>query len=242
VDEAGLWLGLVDAAIDSATRRAVDQKLEVLDIRGAADKLSALARDQRPLHRMASLAIRFGLSSSDELALWTLVAQQVNPQAASRLAALSGGDVAITLGTLAMVAYGGVTGAAMSGLSGPRGMVRLALIELSPASKGRTWSQREVAIADRVLRVVFGDDGGGEHVACEAMFHDHDVELCQIAVRAVGDLAIEPETLRRMREAMNAESAVVVASAIPGSGRRALLLALAAERAAGGWCVSTPGN
>lgn len=230
MDAASLWLGLVDVAIEAAMRRTLDRSHDALDVQTTAHQLSTHARDERPQHHMTTLAVRFGLSPLEELALWTLVAQQVNPQTASRLAALSGGDAAITLGTLAMVAYGGVTGGAMAALSGPRGVVRLALAELSPATKGRTWSQREVVIADRVLRVAFGAELDVEHAACEAACHDLDVELgSPIAVRAVGELVVEADTLRRAREAMNADSAVVIASAIAGTGRRALLLALAAE-------------
>jgi len=227
VDEAALWLGLVDSAIDNASRRAIDGT-SPLDVDGAAQTLSSLARDQVPRRFMTTLAVRFGLSPSDELALWTLVAQQLNSTCATRLASLSNGG-AVTLGTIAMVAYGGVNSAAIAALSGPHSLVRLALIEFVDGTKA-TWSQREVRIADRLLRIAIGADLELADLACEATFHDDDLELGgQIIVKQVNELVVDDKTVHCAREAMQADSAVIIASAIPGSGRRALLLAVAAE-------------
>ncbi|MDQ3296338.1 MAG: AAA family ATPase [Myxococcota bacterium] len=228
MDVPQLWLALVDAAVDAASRRAIDGTVDTADVRRSALKLSAFARSAEYLTFMTTLAERFDLSELDELALWTLVAQQLNPVTASRLGALAGG--ALDLGTLSMVAYGGVTNAAVTALSGARGMLRVALIEVVSSSNAQTWAQRSVRISDRVLRIALEADVELPDVACELSFHDDDVDLdTRVVVRKLDELVVDSGTVERAREAIRTGSSVIIASAIPGSGRRALLLALAAE-------------
>jgi hypothetical protein len=229
MDEQALWLGLVDAAVDSAVRRGVDGTTNYPAVLDAAGKLARMARKESPPSFIATLAERFGLTACDELALWTLIAHQVRPATVARVTSLSGGD--INLGALALVAYGGVTAAALASLSGQHSLIASGLVESIPSDRQQTWAQRIVRIPDRVLRIAVGRELDLADVACEAVFPDDALELgASILVREVSELVVGETTITRLRELLSTDAALVIATGIPGVGRRTSLIAVAAER------------
>lgn len=229
MDEQALWLGLVDAAVDSAVRRGIDGTTKYPVVLDAAENLSKLARDEHPPRFMTTLAERFSLTTADELALWTLVAHQVRPGMLARVTTLTSGDV--NLGVLAQVAYGGVTRAALASLSGTHSLLATGLVELIPSDRQQTWAQRLVRIPDRILRIAMGAELEAAEIACEAVFPEDALDLgSSISVRDVSELVVGETTIVRLRELVRGDdNSLVIATGIPGLGRRTSMIAVAAE-------------
>ena len=170
---------------------------------------------------MAAAVARLGLSRGQEVALWALVASQLDTQVAHRLEALSG-TTDPTLGALAQVAYIDNPAIAIEEL-GPRGaLARFALIESMTDARApeAPFARRTLRAADRVLSLALGTLSLDPELACARLPEPSP---------ALEALAMAESSLTALTDTVRLRDAVVLASGTPGLGRRTALLAAAAR-------------
>jgi AAA+ superfamily predicted ATPase len=184
-------------------------------VRVARAELAAASVETRRGIGLASvLASRLDLTLEDELALWTLIVAQLDPDTAARLEGLGGGRE-VTCGALARVAYDQCPQRAVRMCSDASPLVELKLVELGD---GRAW-KRQVFASDRLVCIGLGDAGLAPQVGA-----------CMVGNRAslaLEALAVDPSTLEEIRAAMRADDSSVVLVGLPNAGRATLLRAVA---------------
>ncbi len=150
------WIQHVSLRLDRAMRAIEGGDAMTLDqaIDTATKRLSAAtSRSALPIGRLRA---RLGLSATEELIAWTLVAQQLDVNVAAKLNALSSGPE-VTYGALRDVVYGAFAPLAIDEL-GPRGrLTRYALVQRSGGGQPEVaWTRRSVRATDRLLSLALG--------------------------------------------------------------------------------------
>jgi AAA+ superfamily predicted ATPase len=209
-----IWSSVVALFVELAVRRQANDVDEGL-VRVACTELAAASAETGQGIGLASgLASRLDLTLEDELALWTLIVAQLDPDIAARLEGLGGGRE-VTCGALARVAFDQCPQRAVRMCSDASPLVELKLVELGD---GRAW-KRQVFASDRLVCIGLGDDG-----------LEPQAGSCMVGNRSsptLEGLAVDPSTLEEVRAAMRAGDSSVVLVGLPNAGRATLLRAVA---------------
>lgn len=221
------WIAVASLHVDLALKRMrfEDAGAEVQALAaGALAAQSARCAAAGPA-LVARMAARLGLSVEEELVAWVLAAGQLAPELAGRIEVLAGPEV--TLGALAAIAYAGEPARAVREL-GPEGaLFRFGLVESMDDARAATpaWARRTMRATDAMLALALGAAG-------EALLEPGLAGSVRIGGggAAIEELAVAGCAVEEARRAMRAaRGAVVVASGMPGLGRRTLLAAAARE-------------
>ncbi len=199
------WTDLVDLAIDLACRRA------------SGDSEATLPRFDAPA---GGPFAHLRLAPADELVLHLLVTHQVDRRIAQRLESLSG-ELELTVGVLAEVAYGCTRTGLARGLHPTAPLFHRRLLETSDDDGRTSAARRRVRLAHRCLAVALGRDR-----------ELHDEHLALPAMPDARSLTLAPGTLDEVRAAFDVcgPHGVVVVAGARGRGRRTVLGAVAKEK------------
>lgn len=169
---------------------------------------------------MQAMAVRLELSRDELNVLWVLVSIELDP-AVSRVAQLlvSPGmhDLDVQMIERLVSFEGAMDSSVLERLSA------LGLIELSTDQRVPLF-RRAIRPADRVV-----DLARGRVTIDRELARTRVVSIPASSTRALDQLALQGDTLERVREAMKTSSGIVVASGAPALGRRTLLVAAANE-------------
>ena len=124
-----VWSSVVSLFVELALRRQAGETDEELERCARSELAAASAEIRRGSGLAGVLAPRLGLTLEEELALWTLIVAQLEPETAARLEAL-GGRREVTCGTLARVAFDRCPQAAVHMCADASALVGLKLVEL----------------------------------------------------------------------------------------------------------------
>ena len=196
-------------------------------LRAAADAFAKDEAFEMPIDEWWSgapigwLRTRLGLTVTEELVLWVLIAHELCPMSRRCVRELNSEAVPDpTLDAIRRVVYGDVCDARAWRELGPAGALqRLSLIEWTDGNAAVPEHRRTLRVASRVLALLHGEVG-------------LDAELASCATLEVATsnaLEIAPGVTERVDAAIAAGGAVVLHGAA-GTGRRSLLAALAARR------------
>jgi len=173
------------------------------------------------------LGSRLGLGESEQHVVWLLAAIALEPTVRARVATIDGnafGDP--TLDGIRRIVYGGTSSIDSLSQLSDRGRLRaLRIIERSDGGPPDLHETRQTwALSRRVLEMLHGGDAVDDALA----------ELVSVpeAIARVDDLAMSPDTVADVREALRhgREHSVVCVAGMQATGRRTLLVAAAAER------------
>ncbi|MEO8845881.1 MAG: AAA family ATPase [Kofleriaceae bacterium] len=208
------WSSVVALFVELAARRQAGDVDDELGRVARADLAAASIETRRGTGLASMLASRCDLTIEDELALWTLIVAQLDPDLAARLEGL-GGSREVTCGALARVAFDRCPQRAVRMCSDASPLVELKLIELGD---GRAW-KRQVFASDRLLCIGLGDDG-----------LEPQAGACMVtnpARLSLEGLAVDPSTVEEVRAAVRSGESSVVLVGLPNAGRATLLRAVA---------------
>ncbi len=166
---------------------------------------------------MQLMAARFKLSPTEFDLIWLLACVEIEPVLAQTAQLLIAPEMHALSLQLVELAFPGASLARLA---------RAGLIEVASESH-MSGSRRAVRIADRVIRLV----RGLLDIACDSFDGSIPNGIARIpdGVPAIEELALDVAALAEVRAAMKAGRAVIVASGMPGLGRRTLLVAAAHE-------------
>jgi hypothetical protein len=222
----------LDHLSDHLSLMAASMRLRACAIAGASEDegrrwLSEIATCQQRIEdraRLADLASvrlveRLGLSPTEEQVVWLLAAIAMRRDVRALVAQCSGETtVDPTLEAIRSIVYGDHPSREALDELGPRGTLRQAgVIERSDRGDGHE-SHQTWALARRVLGWLHGRCGL-EHV---------EVGAAVDVVPGLASLAIEESTTAIARSSL-ARASIVIASGLPGLGRRTLLVSAARE-------------
>ena len=226
---ASRWLQVVELAIDHAGRPD-GAEIDRDQARLFEDALAEVA-DHGAKHDtlIGRLARQFGLTLQEELALWTLVAHQIDARLSSRIEAIAGGTE-VTIGALVAIAYGGDAGAALDALSPSGRMFRYALVERADKQEVSSWIRRSVRGSDRLLQLAIGAlPAPARDTRLRVALRDGEPIVEPVNEALPDQLAVATEAIAEVRRAFATPGAIVVVSGMPGLGRRTLLATIARE-------------
>jgi AAA+ superfamily predicted ATPase len=208
------WSSVVALFVELAARRQAGDVDEELGRVAHADLTAVSVETRRGTGLASVFASRLDLTVEDELALWTLIVAQLDPDIAARLEGLGGGRE-VTCGALARVAFDRCPQRAVRMCSDASPLVELKLVELGD---GRAW-KRQVFASDRLMCIGLGDEG------LEPQAGASMVANC---VRPrLEELAVDPSTLEELCAAVRAGDSSIVLVGVPNAGRATLLRAVA---------------
>ena len=170
----------------------------------------------------AWLRERLGLTATEELAVWTLLAHELDRGSRQLLRELTTErEVDVTLDTLRCVVYGNQrTQSVASELAANGRLQRWALIQRVDADSQRPEYRQTFAIGRRMLALALGN------VDLDPMLAD----IASVSSSIVaGGIVASDETKRAISEAIATSTGLVGLVGKPGSGRRSLVTALANE-------------
>lgn len=164
---------------------------------------------------------RLELSSTEILALLTLVAFDTDPRLGRLLAHLADGPT-VTIGVLLSVVYPDATVAGVAELAEHGQLRRLGLLLIDPADTNAPISLRRVRVADRVVELALGTVALDHALADLARIDD-------TSPAALTELVVPPGAAERLKAAMlEPVTAMIVVQGRCGAGRRSLLAAAVA--------------
>jgi hypothetical protein len=165
------------------------------------------------------LRTRLGLSATEELVLWVLIAHELCPHARRHVREISGEPTPDpTLDTIRRLVYGDRSDGRAWRELGPTGALqRLALIEWIDGNAPE--HRRTLRVASRVLALAHGEIGLDDELAACAT----------LGVPPSPALEIAPGVTQKVAAGIDGGGFVVLSGAA-GTGRRSLLAALAAQR------------
>jgi AAA+ superfamily predicted ATPase len=195
------------AVIDVSTCDSTESKQRAETL---ARKLRARAASP-----IATLRSRFAMTENVEHVVWLLTALELDPE----LRAIPRFRAGISADVIIRIVYGPPPRLdALNDLGAQSVLRRYGLIE---ATEPRGHDRRQTwVIAPRVFAWLHGDDSMAPELSKLARVVD---------TIPVDTLAIRAEAVASAREAVTTQNAVVVASGMPGLGRRSLLVAAASE-------------
>ena len=224
------WIAVASLHVDLALRRARSEEDAGGELQaraaGALAAQSARCGAEAGPALVARMAARLGLSVEEELVAWTLAAGQVAPELGGRIDALAGGPE-VTIGALAAIAYAREPARAVRELAPEGALFRFGLVESMDDTRAATpaWARRIVRATDALLALALG-------AGAEAVIEPRLAGIVRLGDggAAIEELAVGGRAVEEARRAVAAaRGAVVVASGMPGLGRRTLLAAVARE-------------
>jgi hypothetical protein len=203
---------------------AAREETEVAEISTRLLSARAELARREGTHTLAAnlLTTRLALSAMEAQVMWLLCALSVSPHARDHFEAAGFGDGATTDAIRAIVYGESINRKALFEL-GPEGKLRrLGIIERSDGGGPDVHESRQTwAISRRILALLHGDTSIDPALSGMVRIADE--------VKPVDELAFAKEAIEGAREAVRAEKAVVIASGMPGLGRRTLIAAAAKE-------------
>ncbi|MDB4954171.1 MAG: hypothetical protein JWO36_1740 [Myxococcales bacterium] len=180
-------------------------------------------REREELLPSASLAERLRLSGSEEQVVALLAAIAIDSSVRQRTSLYSGSIIDPTLEGLRKIVFGATASIGALTELGPDGKLRrLGIIERSDGGGPDVHESRQTwAISRRILALLHGDTSIDPALAGIVRIVDD--------VKPVAELAVSASAIEGAREAMRAGKALVIASGMPGLGRRTLIAAAAKE-------------
>ncbi len=177
-----------------------------------------IARDPRPAWQRS-----LGLTDSATQVVWLLAVVAIDPVARAALQARADLDDDPDIAAIARIVYGAAPSRDALRELGPEGTLRkLGVIERCDDGGADLHDSRcRWALSRRMLALLHGDTSLDPALASFVRTPD--------GVMPLDELAASVEAVTMARDAVRSERAVVVASGMPGLGRRTLLVAAAAE-------------
>ena len=209
-----VWSSVVSLFTELALRRRAGEVTDELERAARADLATAAGEIRRSTGLASVFASRLGLTVEEELALWTLIVAQLDPEIAARLEGLGGGRE-VTCGALAQVAFDRCPQHAVRMCSDASPLVTLKLVELGA---GRAW-KRQVFATDRLVCIGLGDHGREPQAGAYL--------VTDPPRRSLDQLAVDPATVEEIQDAIRDGESSVVLVGLPNGGRATLLRAVA---------------